>query len=137
MHEVMTSSKFRTIPYIVLQQIDIMPAKPACSSAHSNSGSSSSDTTTYQFRITGDRFLYHMVRLMVGCLVKVGAGALRLNDVHDALQQSQDAVAYSKGLCAPAQGLVLSRVLYPAELDVFTTKHCTELDSGPDDMVLE
>lgn len=117
-----------------------MPGKLASSSAHSSSSSSSmsssSSTTTYQFRITGDRFLYHMVRLMVGCLVKIGTGALSLNDVHDALQQSQDAVAYSKALCAPAQGLVLSRVLYPAELDLFTSSHCTELDSGPDDMVL-
>jgi tRNA U38,U39,U40 pseudouridine synthase TruA len=134
----------RTFECIVLHQIDIMPGKLASSSAHStsstsstsSSSSSSSNTTTYQFRITGDRFLYHMVRLMVGCLVKVGAGALSLNDVHDALQQSQDAVAYSKGLCAPAQGLVLRRVLYPAALDVFTSSHCTELDSGPDDMVL-
>jgi tRNA U38,U39,U40 pseudouridine synthase TruA len=81
-----------------------------------------------------------MVRLMVGCLLKVGSGALSVNDVHDALHQQQqqhDAVQSSKALCAPAQGLVLRRVLYPAEIDVFSSNHCTELDSGPDDMVLQ
>lgn len=60
--------------------------------------------------VSGDSFLHHMVRNVVGSLVEVGRGA-RPVEWMAAVLQSRD--RRRAGPTAPAQGLVLVRVLYP------------------------
>ncbi len=62
-------------------------------------------------RITfeGDGFLYKMVRLMVGSLIRVGRGRLQPEDLGEALAGSQPQAA---GPAAPPQGLCLEKVEY-------------------------
>ncbi|MFP4132715.1 MAG: tRNA pseudouridine(38-40) synthase TruA [Halothece sp.] len=62
-----------------------------------------------ELEIQADGFLYGMVRLIVGMLVKVGSGELTPNDFLQIWKQKQrDRVKYS----APAKGLCLLRVGY-------------------------
>ena len=61
------------------------------------------------FRVTGDGFLRHMVRNIVGTLVEVGAGRLvpaRLPDILESRSRAQ------AGRTAPARGLFLVKVRY-------------------------
>jgi len=57
----------------------------------------------------GDGFLYKMVRLMVGSLVKCAIGKMRIEDVVARLESSQTGAAR---FAAPAEGLLLVRVRY-------------------------
>ena len=66
------------------------------------------------FRVRADRFLHHMVRNMVGLLLEIGRGARRPEDV-DSILAARDRSA--AGMMAPAHGLYLDEVTYPAELD--------------------
>ena len=77
------------------------------------------------FVITGQAFLYHMVRRMVFMQVAIAQGKLPLDDLQQVLQTKHDIPVGSAtemsssgrlvhGL-APAQGLVLAEVHYPAE----------------------
>jgi len=59
--------------------------------------------------ISGDSFLHHMVRNLVGSLVEVGRGARPAGWLADLLEGRDRKVA---GPTAPAHGLVLVRVLY-------------------------
>ena len=59
------------------------------------------------FRVTGDGFLRHMVRNMVGTLVEVGAGRLSPDRVPEILASGSRAQA---GRTAPAHGLFLVNV---------------------------
>ena len=68
--------------------------------------------TIYTIRITGDRFLYKMVRFLVGTLVDVAAGRLDVEDVQIMLDTG---VRPSQIVCAPAHGLVLEQVHYNTE----------------------
>lgn len=68
--------------------------------------------TIYTIRITGDRFLYKMVRFLVGTLVDVAAGRLDVEDVQTMLDTG---VRPSQIVCAPAHGLVLEQVHYNTE----------------------
>jgi tRNA pseudouridine38-40 synthase len=62
-----------------------------------------------RFEIQGDRFLYKMVRNLVGTLVCLGAQKLPLEDFQT-LIQSRDRTR--GGVTAPAHGLLLKRVFY-------------------------
>ncbi len=77
------------------------------------------------FEITGQAFLYHMVRRMVFMQVAVGQGKLSMEELHQALLSGKDLTArvgqetslpsrLVHGL-APARGLVLAEVQYPPE----------------------
>ncbi|CDO63041.1 tRNA pseudouridine synthase, putative [Plasmodium reichenowi] len=68
----------------------------------------------YQFVIQGDRFLYHMIRIIVGTLVQVGVGLLNIEDVRDALHLCKP---LKVKLCAPSQGLCLNKILLQEPLD--------------------
>ncbi|SOV11710.1 tRNA pseudouridine synthase,putative [Plasmodium sp. gorilla clade G2] len=68
----------------------------------------------YQFVIQGDRFLYHMIRIIVGTLVQVGVGLLNIEDVRDALYLCKP---LKVKLCAPSQGLCLNKILLQEPLD--------------------
>lgn len=65
------------------------------------------------FTIRADRFLRNMVRAIVGTLVDVGRGRYTPADFR-AIVASRDLARSSAG--APAQGLFLSDVRYPAEV---------------------
>jgi tRNA pseudouridine38-40 synthase len=61
------------------------------------------------FKIRGDRFLFRMVRNLVGTLVYVGGGKIPLSDIPSLLKNKQRAAA---GITAPAHGLHLMNVFY-------------------------
>lgn len=65
----------------------------------------------YQFVVTGNGFLYHMVRIMVGTLVEI-ATEKRQMDVLEILQSNNRKNA---GKTAPAKGLVLLQVEYKSQ----------------------
>jgi tRNA pseudouridine38-40 synthase len=65
----------------------------------------------YTFIIEGDGFLYKMCRGIVGTLVQVGQGKIPLAEVATILTSRDRRVA---GMTAPAHGLVLQKVFYPA-----------------------
>jgi tRNA pseudouridine38-40 synthase len=59
--------------------------------------------------VTGNHFLYKMVRNIVGTLVYVGCGKLKVDDVPLILQSKKRTEA---GITAPAHGLSLKQVFY-------------------------
>lgn len=62
-----------------------------------------------EFTVSADGFLYNMVRIMVGTLVKVGAYKLTVEDVEDILASKSREKA---GFTMPPQGLTLVSVVY-------------------------
>ena len=72
--------------------------------------------------ITGDRFLYKMVRNIVGTIVAVGCGHIELDDVRYALDAGRWGGNQSgeegtiRRICAPARGLTLVDVQYPTDV---------------------
>ena len=60
-------------------------------------------------RVAGSHFLWKMVRRMVGVVVEIGRGGLRLEDVDRFLQEPS---ATPATLTAPASGLFLEQVTY-------------------------
>jgi tRNA pseudouridine38-40 synthase len=63
----------------------------------------------HRFIITGDGFLRHMVRNIVGTILEVGKGKLAQSDVVEILAAKDRSAA---GPTAPARGLFLKEVLY-------------------------
>ena len=61
------------------------------------------------FTITGDGFLYKMVRNIVGALVKVGSGKMTTEEFQT-IMLSKDRKRF--GIAAPARGLYLMEVRY-------------------------
>lgn len=62
-----------------------------------------------RFTVSGDGFLYHMVRILVGTLLEVGRGNLRPEDMADILASQDRSRA---GETVPACGLCLTEVRY-------------------------
>lgn len=65
------------------------------------------------FRIGGSHFLPRMVRRLVGCIVRVGAGDLPLATFRSWLDSGR---GESGPMTAPSMGLYLEHVEYPAEI---------------------
>ncbi|MCB1212719.1 MAG: tRNA pseudouridine(38-40) synthase TruA [Chlamydiia bacterium] len=63
-----------------------------------------------RFEIEGNRFLYKMVRTVVGTLVYVGLGKLEIGAIGEILAGRRRCEA---GMTAPAHGLILKRINYP------------------------
>lgn len=63
-------------------------------------------------RVTGNGFLYNMVRIIAGTLVYVGTGKLRADDVPSIIESRDRTRA---GITLPAKGLCLERVEYCEE----------------------
>lgn len=63
--------------------------------------------------MTGDGFLYHMVRIMAGTLVYVGQGKIAAHEIVSVIEARDRLCA---GPTMPAEGLVLERVYFAAEL---------------------
>lgn len=62
-------------------------------------------------RITGNGFLYNMVRIIAGTLIRVGRGFYAPEKVREILEERKRTAA---GITAPANGLVLVEVEYAA-----------------------
>lgn len=62
-----------------------------------------------RFEISGTGFLRHMVRTIVGTLVDIGRGNMEVDDMRVILETRERA---QTGQTAPAQGLMLWKVLY-------------------------
>ena len=62
-----------------------------------------------RFTVTGDGFLYNMVRIMVGTVLAVGRGELSANDIPRIME---DRVRENAGETVPAKGLCLMEVRY-------------------------
>ena len=60
-------------------------------------------------RVSGDGFLYHMVRILAGTLLKVGRGQKNITDIRQALRNPRFQAA---GPTAPARGLLLEKIEY-------------------------
>lgn len=67
------------------------------------------------FHVEADRFLHHMVRMLVGTMVDVGLGRRPLADIEMLLEASDNQRTSPP---APPQGLYFVRASYPAELYV-------------------
>lgn len=74
---------------------------------------------TWVLTITANGFLRHMVRSVVGTLVAVGRGEWRAGAIHELLA-ARDRSASAPP--APAQGLVLEHVDYPAPWALWSSK---------------
>jgi len=72
----------------------------------------------YNIVVKGDRFLYKMVRFLVGSLVAVGDGKLAVEDIERAIETGSWEIPGDPGgrrkqfECAPAHGLTLTHVDY-------------------------
>ncbi len=66
-----------------------------------------------QIAVTGDHFLYKMMRNLAGTLAYAGCGKLQPEDI-PAILASKDRTR--TGMTAPAHGLFLNRVFYPSLL---------------------
>ena len=65
------------------------------------------------FRVTGNGFLYNMVRIMAGTLLEVGTGKREMSDISRALETGDRLLL---GPTAPAKGLCLYSVEYEKNL---------------------
>jgi tRNA pseudouridine38-40 synthase len=65
--------------------------------------------TEYEVRVTGDGFLYNMVRIIVGTLVETGRGVREPKSAKEALASRDRSLA---GHTAPAAGLWLEKIYY-------------------------
>ncbi|RAL22247.1 tRNA pseudouridine(38-40) synthase TruA [Lujinxingia litoralis] len=63
-----------------------------------------------EVEVEGTAFLKHMVRIMVGTLVDIGAGRMELSRIDEVFESGERRRA---GQTAPACGLTLERVFYP------------------------
>ena len=63
-----------------------------------------------RFEITGNGFLYNMVRIIAGTLIEVGKGALKPDDMKRIMEAKDREAA---GPTAPAHGLTLVEIEYP------------------------
>ena len=59
--------------------------------------------------ITADGFLYNMVRIIVGTLIKVGNGKLEAEEIESIIVEGNRIRA---GMCVPPNGLILEKVFY-------------------------
>lgn len=67
------------------------------------------DGDKIQIFITGNGFLYNMVRIIVGTLLKVGNGKIKPEEIESIIKEGNGKRA---GMCVPANGLILEKVFY-------------------------
>jgi tRNA pseudouridine38-40 synthase len=64
--------------------------------------------------VAGNRFLYHMVRIIVGTLIDIGRGRLEPGAIGRAIASGD---REDLGVTAPAEGLYLEHITLPDELE--------------------
>lgn len=97
-------------PICQLEEVILVPA-PSKSEGEASS--------SWRVVVRGDRFLYKMVRNLVGAIVRVGSGELTSDECLEALEAGKFARSASVPLTAPAHGLCLRRVEYAEAQDPF------------------
>lgn len=65
------------------------------------------------FHITADRFLRNMVRAIVGTLLQIGTGKMKVQVMHEVIRSKDRGEA---GASVPAQGLFLTKIEYPKSI---------------------
>ncbi len=65
------------------------------------------------FSVTGDGFLYNMVRIMAGTLIFVGEGKIAAEDIKGVIESKDRTRA---GVTLPPQGLYLKKVFYGGDI---------------------
>ena len=65
--------------------------------------------TELNYKIVGNRFLQHMVRLLVGTMIEVSREKIKLKDFKNILENKDSKISAVR---APAQGLFLNEVYY-------------------------
>lgn len=81
----------------------------------------------FEARFVGDRFARNQVRYLAGVAAQVARGELSLEEYGAALDHGE-AIG---GVRAPAEGLVLWEVGYPAEVDPFSAEERSEAPGVP------
>lgn len=120
----------RNFSYHVKRKLDIEAMKEACNyfigtydfAAFKSSGSSAKTTIRtiselyieenndiVKIYVTGDGFLYNMVRIIVGTLIMVGHNKIKPKEIENIIAEKDREKA---GICVPATGLVLEEVYY-------------------------
>ncbi len=84
-----------------------------------------SESGTLHFKVSADRFLHHMVRMLVGSMIEVARGKWSIDHFSDLLNTPH---RQSHTITAPANGLALIQVSYPDGLQ-------PTWDKGEDDLV--
>lgn len=74
------------------------------------------DGDLISIEVTGDGFLYNMVRIIVGTLVEVGQGKKVPKDVEGIIKSCDRTLA---GFTAPAEGLYLEKVFYEKQEELW------------------
>ncbi|MGG7143925.1 tRNA pseudouridine(38-40) synthase TruA [Clostridium nigeriense] len=124
------SAIYRNYLYHVKRKLDVEYMNEACKyfigthdfSAFKTSGSSVKTTVRtitelyveetgdiIKIYVTGDGFLYNMVRIIVGTLIMVGLNKIEPVEIKDIIDSKERDKA---GICVPANGLVLEKVYY-------------------------
>lgn len=67
----------------------------------------------FELEVTGNGFLYNMVRIITGTIIDVGAGRRSLKDIEEAFRTGNRDLA---GKVVPAKGLTLNKVFYDDSL---------------------
>ena len=67
------------------------------------------DQDVIRIRVTGNGFLYNMVRIIAGTLIEVGAGKRKPEEMIDMLEKTDRCAA---GPTAPAHGLTMIGIEY-------------------------
>lgn len=70
------------------------------------------DPRLHRIELTGNGFLYNMVRIIVSTLLDIGAGKRQISVIEEAFRTGDRSLA---GPTAPPQGLTLVSVIYPQE----------------------
>jgi tRNA pseudouridine38-40 synthase len=71
------------------------------------------------FQVKADRFLHHMVRMLVGSMIEVARAKWDMKRFADLLSNPD---RQAQAVTAPARGLALMRVVYPEEMQPVWTK---------------
>ncbi|SFG35907.1 tRNA pseudouridine(38-40) synthase TruA [Oribacterium sp. WCC10] len=79
-------------------------------SGNDKSGDKHHNSTEICIRISGNGFLYHMIRIIVGTLLQVGNGKLNPEDIVTIMEERDRTKA---GPTVPAKGLCLMELIYP------------------------
>lgn len=72
------------------------------------------------FHVSGNGFLYNMVRIMVGTLLSIGEGKIEKNSIGKIIEAKDRSFA---GVTAKADGLYLNKVFYPEVIPDAERKH--------------
>ncbi|MBU2927411.1 tRNA pseudouridine(38-40) synthase TruA [Winogradskyella psychrotolerans] len=67
------------------------------------------------FTITADRFLRNMVRAIVGTMINIGLGKMKVEELHTVIASKNRSEA---GFSVPAHGLYLVKIVYPENIKI-------------------